>query len=146
MIFQGKRKKLSEKQFEFSRIMHYFIPAFLPFGIVNTNVQRDLQPPEHWTIGHYQRSGPQAALNGWSVTVYDSFLFQQLARCNTCSLIHTPSFWSRTAVNMKGYLGFFLLIAVLTAYMWRDTFDPGQDNSFTVLLCSFYFWMLYSSP
>lgn len=35
---------------------------------------------------------------------------------------------------MKGYLGFFLLIAVLTAYMWRDAFDPESVRGARVLI------------
>ncbi|XP_026134152.1 hydroxysteroid 11-beta-dehydrogenase 1-like protein [Carassius auratus] len=35
---------------------------------------------------------------------------------------------------MKGYLGFFLLIAALTAYMWRDTFDPESVRGARVLI------------
>ncbi|XP_043089479.1 hydroxysteroid 11-beta-dehydrogenase 1-like protein [Puntigrus tetrazona] len=35
---------------------------------------------------------------------------------------------------MKGYLGFFLLIAVLTAYTWRDRFDPESVRGARVLI------------
>ncbi|KAL1281047.1 hypothetical protein QQF64_015647 [Cirrhinus molitorella] len=35
---------------------------------------------------------------------------------------------------MKGYLSFFLLIAALTAYMWRDTFDPESVRGARVLI------------